>query len=60
MNAQGTFGTGVVEVSAILDNGVATSIVINDKAKAGSDVSNPTVPEGEFLPASWDSKEQGS
>ena len=53
MNAQGTFGTGVVEVSAILDNGVATSIVINDKAKAGSDVSNPTVPEGEFLPASW-------
>jgi len=56
MNAQGTFGTGVVEVSAILDNGVATSIVINDKAKAGSDVSNPTVPEGEFLPASWDSK----
>ena len=56
MNSQGTFGTGVVEVSAILDNGVATSIVINDTAKAGSDVSNPSVPEGEFPPASWDSK----
>ena len=53
MNSQGTFGTGVVEVSAILDNGVATSIVINDKAKAGSDVKNPVVAEGEFLPASW-------
>ena len=59
MNAQGTFGTGVVEVSAILDNGVATSIVINDKAKAGSDVSNPTVPEGEFLPASWNPTTKG-
>ena len=53
MNSQGTFGTGVVEVSAILDNGVATSIVINDKAKAGSDVKNPVIAEGEFLPASW-------
>ena len=59
MNSQGTFGTGVVEVSAILDNGVATSIVINDKAKAGSDVSNPTVPEGEFLPASWNPTTKG-
>ena len=55
MNSQGTFGTGVVEVSAILDNGVATSIVINDTAKAGSDVKNPVVAEGEFLPASWNS-----
>ena len=53
MNSQGTFGTGVVEVSAILDNGVATSIVINDTAKAGSDVKNPVIAEGEFLPASW-------
>ena len=55
MNSQGAFAAGTVEVSAILDNGVATSIVINDTAKAGSDVKNPVIAEGEFLPASWNS-----
>ena len=53
MNSQGTFKAGTVEVSAILENDVATSIVINDKNASGTGVSNPSIPEGEFAPAYW-------
>ena len=53
MNSQGTFKAGTVEVSAILENDVATSIVINDKNASGTGVSNPSIPEGEFAPVYW-------
>ena len=38
MNSQGTFNAGTVEVHAVIERGVATSIIINDKAP--SDIAN--------------------
>ena len=38
MNSQGTFTAGTVEVNAVIERGVATSIIINDKAP--SDIAN--------------------
>ena len=32
MNSQGTFAAGIVEVNAVIERGVATSIIINDTA----------------------------
>ena len=57
MNSQGTFKAGTVEVSAILENDVATSIVINDKNAPSTGVQNPSIAEGEFAPAMWNGTE---
>ena len=57
MNSQGVFAKGSVEVSAILEDDVATSIVINDKNAPSTGVSNPDVDVDEFLPASWNGTE---
>ena len=54
MNSQGVFAKSSVEVSAILEDDVATSIIINDKNAPETGVDNPTLDEDEFAPASWD------
>ena len=57
MNSQGAFKAGTVEVSAILEDDVATSIVINDKNAPSTGVQNPSIAEGEFAPAMWNGTE---
>ena len=52
MNSEGAFNAGTVEVSAILENDVATSIIINDK-NAPDTKGSVELPEGEIGAIYW-------
>lgn len=56
MNSQGAFAEGSVEISAILERGAATSIVINDKNAPQTGIVNGDVPEGEYDPVYWNGR----
>ena len=53
MNSQGTFKAGTVEVSAILEDNRATSIIINDMNAPETGVDTPDLEADEFPPAKW-------
>ena len=57
MNSQGVFAKTSVEVSAILEDNRATSIIINDKNAPETGVNNPDIAEGEYAPAMWNGTE---